>query len=64
MNKDLKLEPHHLKGRPGIWWYEVPRGIKIYVRDTTIDHPSNLVIFKIDWVTLRNALKRKDKGRR
>ena len=61
MRKHLKREPHHIKGKSGVWWYEVNQGMEIHVENTAIDPRFAQSVFVIDWNIIRRALKRKDK---
>jgi len=57
-NKDLSKKPHIVTGN-GIWWYEEPGGIEVYIETLgfQVKH------FTISWRAIRGALKRKDKGK-
>lgn len=54
-NKDLLLKPHNVTSR--FWWYEESSGITLFLQ--TIDE--RVIIEKISWRAIRNALKRKDR---
>ena len=56
-NKHLSRNPHSLRGRKDIWWYEEVRGIAIYTRQPS----GNVTHFIIPWLSIRPALARKDK---
>ena len=61
VHRHLKLEPHHIKGQSGIWWYEVPSGFEIHVENTAINPKTGQAVFVIDWNIIRRALERKNK---
>ena len=55
MSKEhLKLEPHNI--HPGAWWYETNGGIEVCIEP----RPATQIVY-IPWVSLRAALKRKDR---
>ena len=31
-NAHLRVEPHHIRGRDDVWWYEEPKGISIVIQ--------------------------------
>jgi hypothetical protein len=56
-NKDLLRTPHHPKDRDDFWWYEDKGGIDIVATSDC----GCVVQCRINWTSLRAALKRKDK---
>jgi hypothetical protein len=55
-NKDLKCEPHAIRGIKTAWWYEEDMGLCIVVEPAQVTQQ-----ITIPWASLRGALKRKDK---
>ena len=54
-NRHLSRDPHHTKD-DGVWWYEEPVGITLFVEQRT-----KVATIIIPWRSIRAALKRKDK---
>lgn len=55
-NKDLKCEPHAIRGTETAWWYEEEEGVCVVV-----ELAQGTRQITIPWASLRGALKRKDK---
>ena len=57
-NKDLKNEPHHIRGRRTFWWYEEPKGVCLVWEPQNQSRETQQAT--IPWSALRRALARKD----
>ena len=57
-NKHLSRRPHKIRRRLGVWWYEVPKGIEVYMEY----QPKGVNSVTIPWASIRTALARKDKS--
>ena len=58
VDKDLSRNPHNIRGEEDIWWYEDPKGIRVYAGQNV---PRSLKSGLIPWKIIRAALARKDK---
>lgn len=56
MNKDLKLEPHRIRGCKDAWWYEEDVGLSVVMEPS-----AQIKTITIPWASLRGALKRLDR---
>ena len=54
-DKDLKRDPHSIRGRPDAWWYEEAAGLSVVVER----QPKTTSVL-IPWRAIRYALARKD----
>lgn len=60
-DKDLSTKPHYHKGQPGFWWYEEPSGLFVFCEHILQDGGMHVRMVKIPWVSVRAALRRKDR---
>ena len=51
------LDPHKIRGREDVWWYEERYGISVVVQ---LEEYDDTTIIPIPWRALREALKRHD----
>ena len=56
----LKREPHNLS--EDVWWYEENAGIDLHLETVCPNGGHSHESYLIPWVTIRAALKRKDKS--
>lgn len=58
-DKHLSRNPHHLRGRKDVWWYDDKGGIDVMVERMGFNDVTQI---RIPWRSIRAALYRKERA--